>query len=212
LVEEGIDVGVRIAPALDGRYVARPLARTHLLIYGTPEYFAKHGRPSRPADLASHRMLVFAEPKPMDELTFTRGTDKVQIKLNVAMTSNLAAALQDAVLRGVGLIAIPSFLAHLDLAAGRIEPCLLDWALPEYHVFAIYPHRRFLSPKVKVLVEALRAQFGDGTQDYWWSSHAPPALASAPTATDKPTPRRAKKRVATSTVVPAGRVAPARTH
>ena len=72
MVEEGVDVGIRIAQSLDGRYVARPLARARFCIYASPEYLAKHGRPRRPEDLASHRSLVFAEPKLLDNLVFAR--------------------------------------------------------------------------------------------------------------------------------------------
>ena len=49
-----------------------------------------------------------------------------------------------------------------------LEPVLLDWSLPAMRVFAVYPHRRFVSPKVRLFVEALRAAYGDGTTDPWW--------------------------------------------
>jgi DNA-binding transcriptional LysR family regulator len=184
MVEEGSDVGVRIAPSLDGQYVARPLARSRLAVFGAPEYFRRHGRPRRPADLSSHRSLIFTEPRPMHELAFARGGREVRVRLNPAMTTNSGEALMAAARQAVGLAVVTSFLAHRDLEAGRVEPVLLDWFLPEYHVYAVYPHRRFLSPKVKVFVEALRAHFGDGTRDLWW----PETLAR--TALAKPaTPR-----------------------
>jgi DNA-binding transcriptional LysR family regulator len=168
LVEEGVDVAVRIAPALDGRYVARPLARTRLAIFGAPAYLDRYGRPRKPEDLAKHRMLLFAEPKPMDELVFVRGRREVRVKPTAVMTSNIGAVLLDGVLSGLGIAPFPSFMSQRDHAAGRIEVVLPEWSLFDFRVFAVYPHRRFLSPKVKVLVEALRATFGDGTRDYWW--------------------------------------------
>jgi DNA-binding transcriptional LysR family regulator len=188
MVEEGIDVGVRVAHSLDGGYVARPLARTHLAIFGAPEYIRKHGRPRSPEDLPSHRSLVFTEPRPMQELVFARGGREVRVRLNAVMMSNDGGALMAALRRAVGLAAVPSFMARGDLEAGRIEPVLLDWSLPEYRVFAVYPHRRFVSPKVRVFLEALTASFGDGTRDPWW----PETLSQ--TATAKPTTRRRTKR------------------
>ena len=168
MVEEGIDVGVRIAPSLDGGYVARPLARTRLAIFGAPEYLRRQGRPGKPEDLASHRNLVFTEPRPMQELVFVRASREVRVKVTAVMMSNYGEALMAAARQGVGLAVAPSFLAGKDLEAGRLEPVLLDWSLPEYRVFAVYPHRRFVSPKVRVLIEALQAAFGDGTRDPWW--------------------------------------------
>ena len=173
MIEEGIDVGVRVAAALDGHYIARPLARTRLAIFGAPAYFAKHGRPERPEDLEHHKNIVFTEPKPRDELVFARNGRQVRLKVRATLTGNHAAALQIAVQKGVGLAMMPSFVAARDLRAGSIEPVLTDWSLPSLHVFAVYPHRRFLSSKVKVVVEALRAAFGDGSRDPWWPSGNP---------------------------------------
>ena len=175
LVEEGVDLAVRAARSLDGRYVARPLARTRMAIFASPEYLRRHGRPRRPEDLAAHRAIVFVEPRPLDELVFTREARETRVKLKAAMTTNSGAAAMAAIEEGIGLGLAPSFLAHAALEAGRVEPVLLDWSLPEWGIFALYPHRRFLSPKVGVFVEALRAAFGDGSSDPWW----PPRYRSA---------------------------------
>jgi DNA-binding transcriptional LysR family regulator len=170
MVEEGIDVGVRVASSLDGQYVARPVARTRLGVFASPAYLSKHGRPERPEDLERHKNIVFTEPKPRDELVFTRSGQQTRVKVRPTLTGNHAAALQIAVHKGVGLAMMPSFVAARDLEAGLIEPVLTDWTLPTLQVFAVYPHRRFLSPKVKVVVEALRTAFGDGSRDPWWRS------------------------------------------
>jgi DNA-binding transcriptional LysR family regulator len=164
LVEEGVDVGVRVTTGLDNSYVARPFARTRLAVFGAPEYFRRYGRPRRPEELARHRSAVFVEPRPMSHLVFTRGKRKVDVELGAVMTSNHGGALLGAVRSGVALALVPSFLAHEDVVACRIEPILREWSLPEPRVFAVYPHRRFLSPKVRTLVEALRARFGDGSR------------------------------------------------
>jgi DNA-binding transcriptional LysR family regulator len=193
MVEEGVDVAVRVATSLDGHFVARPLARTRMAIFGAPAYFAKYGRPERPQDLGDHKHLVFTEPRPRDELVFTKNDRSVRIKLSATLTCNYAAAIQIALHKGVGLTMMPSFVAGPDFAAGKIEAVLTDWQLPELHVFAVYPHRRFVSPKVKVFVEALRAAFGDGTRDPWWpeAAHDDPI---APRPRTEARRRRAKAR------------------
>jgi DNA-binding transcriptional LysR family regulator len=173
MVDEGSDVGVRIAHSLDGHYVARPLARSRLGIFGAPEYFRRYGQPRKPEDLTSHRSLIFTEPRPMQDLVFVRSGRNVRVRLNPVMTTNSGEGLMAAARHGVGLAVVPSFLAHTELELGRVEPVLLDWSLPEYNVFAVYPHRRFLSPKVRLFVEALRAHFGHGTRDPWWPELSP---------------------------------------
>ena len=109
MIEEGIDVGVRVAGSLDGHFVARPLARTRLAVFAAPAYLAKHGRPEQPEDLERHRNIVFTEPKPRDELTFTRNGKEVRVKVHPTLTANHAAALQVAVRSGVGIAMMPSF-------------------------------------------------------------------------------------------------------
>lgn len=169
LVEEGVDVAVRVAYALDGRYVARPLARVTFPICAAPSYIERHGLPRKPEDLARHRNLVFVEPRPMTELSFERKKRRMTVKLETIMSSNSGEALRVALLDGIGIGPLPSFLVQDAVAAGRLVTILDEWKLyPDARAFAIYPHRRFLSRKVKVFVEALREAFGDGNRDPWW--------------------------------------------
>ncbi|MBL8359076.1 MAG: LysR family transcriptional regulator [Rubrivivax sp.] len=169
LVEEGVDLAVRAAHVLDGRYVARPIARTRLAVFGAPAYLRTHGRPAHPDDLAAHRFLVFTEPRPLLELPLRRGADERRVHFAPTMLCNDGDAIRIALRRGLGLAVAPSFLVAPDLADGTVEPLLPGWTLPTFGVYAVYPHRRFVSPKVRVLLDALAARFGDGTADPWWS-------------------------------------------
>ncbi|MGE0613725.1 MAG: substrate binding domain-containing protein, partial [Hyphomicrobiales bacterium] len=174
LVEEGIDVAVRVAASLDGRYVARPVAVARVGLFASPAYFRKYGRPRRPEDLLQHRGLVFIEPRPREEWVFERDGKSVRVRLEAFMTSNFGAALSTAAAAGAGLVVAPSFVARHELVAGRLEIVLPEWkVLPELGVYAIYPHRRFLAPKVKVFLEALRAAYDDSGRDPWWVEATP---------------------------------------
>jgi len=161
LVEEGIDVAVRLAPSLDGRFVARPLALARMGLFASPSYLDAHGRPKKPEDLGKHRALIFVEPRPIDEFTLVRGRRRVRVKLNAAMLSNNGGALLRAAIDGLGIAPAPTFGVHPEVEAGRLQPVLSDWEiLPSYRMFAVYPHRRFLSPTVRAFVETLRAAYG----------------------------------------------------
>jgi len=183
LVDEGFDIALRIAPSLTGQYVARPLAVTRIAILGAPGYLRRHGRPARPEDLATHRTMIFTEPRPRDEWVLQRGREQVRVRLKPAMLSNNGRALQEAGRAGVGLLMMPSIAAVDDVVAG-MEPVLVDWAvLPELRLYALYPHRRFLSAKVRLLVETLRSELGDPEADPWW-----------PAVVGRPATRRARAR------------------
>ncbi|MFT3957478.1 MAG: LysR substrate-binding domain-containing protein [Piscinibacter sp.] len=179
LVEEGVDLAIRAAHALDGRYVARQIACTRLAVFGAPAYLRTHGRPAHPNELAAHRFLVFTEPRPMLELPFRCAGDECRVRFTPAMLCNDGDAIRIALRRGLGLAVMPSFVVAPDLVEGGVEPLLHDWTLPAFGVFAVYPHRRFVSPKVRVLLDALAAHFGDGTTDPWWPQDAARRAGSA---------------------------------
>ena len=184
LVEEGVDVALRAAPALDGQFIARQLATVRIGVFATPDYLRRHGRPKRPEDLSAHRSLVFVEPRPRDEWSFTRDGVGVRVKLHAVLLCNNGETIRAALVAGVGLTLLPSFLVHADLAAGRVEPLLLDWSVePQFRLYAVYPHRRFVSPKVRAFIDALRSAYGDGTSDPWW-----------PAAFDRPAPPSGRER------------------
>ena len=169
LVAEGIDVAVRVAPALEGQFVARCLGTTGMICLASPEYLERHGRPKQPSDLKRHRHLLFNEPRLRDTWTFERGKRRVTLQLEPALSSNSGAALVQAAMEGAGIAMIPSLQLGADFTSSRVEPLLRDWkAVPEQRVFAIYPHRRFVSPNVRLFVEALRQEYCLGTSDPFW--------------------------------------------
>ena len=183
LVEEGVDLAIRVAPSLDGRFVARPVALTRVGAYAAPSYLEKHGRPRRPKDLEQHRGLVFLEPRPRDEWALAKDGTSVRVKLKSAMTSNNGAALVTAAAEGAGLAISPSFVTADLVRAGALERVLPEWTvLPALVVYAVYPHRRFLAPKVRAFVESLRAALGGEGNDPWWCEGA---AAARPRGTDR---------------------------
>lgn len=189
MVEEGVDVAVRIARSLDARYVARPVARTRLSVLAAPAYLARHGEPRKPEDLATHRHVVFTEPRPMQELALRRGRREVRVKLPAVMWSNSGEALMSAARQGIGMAVAPSFLSCGDLASGALRPVLPDWSLLDFTVYAVYPHRRLVAPKVRLFLEALTATFGHDRSDPWWPQSPAPTPAAV-----LPRRRRAQSR------------------
>jgi DNA-binding transcriptional LysR family regulator len=169
LVQEGFDVALRAAGALDGRYVARAIAEIPFGIYASPAYLRGHGAPRRPADLVRHRALVFVEPRPHQTLIFERRGKQTRVDVQPFVLCNSGAALRDLCIAGVGLFAGPSFLVRDAVEEGGLEQILAEWTmLPSAKLWALYPHRRFLPAKVRLFIEMLRETFAG----HAWSSHA----------------------------------------
>jgi DNA-binding transcriptional LysR family regulator len=171
MVDEGIDVYLRVTNSLPPDVVARQLAITRLGVWGAPSYFRKHKRPRTPAELRDHRFALFNEPPVHDEWVFERHGRRTKVRLKPRLVTNAGEGHLAAVVEGVTLGLIPSFLFPPDLLK-LLEPVLLDWSLGHRGVHAVYPHRRFVPAKVRAFVDYLRSALGDGSRDPWW----PPAI------------------------------------
>ena len=167
LVEEGIDLAVRIGGEDDSRLVARTLAQHRLVTCATPGYLAAHGRPATPADLAGHSCLAFTHAgRPVDwRFRIASRTDRAE---NVAMDlrslpvhgrfcASNAESLRDAALAGYGVSQLATFLVGDDLRAGRLVPVLEPYAVDGAPIRVVYPTGRHLSPKVRRFIDLLAA-------------------------------------------------------
>ena len=172
MVDEGIDVYVRITNSLPPDLVARPLAITRLCVWGAPSYFRRHKRPRTPVDLTDHRFALFNEPPVLDEWVFERQGRGTRVRLKPGLVTNAGEGNVAAVCEGVTLGVIPSFLLPPDHAK-HLEPVLLGWSLGHRGVYAVYPHRRFVPAKVRAFVDFLRTALGDGSRDPWWPTAIP---------------------------------------
>jgi DNA-binding transcriptional LysR family regulator len=161
LVEEGFDVAVRLEPLPDSRLIARKLASCRLVLCGAPGYFAEHGTPRTPADLADHKCLELTASSFFRRWHLTDGGGReLHLSLKGTVRSNYAAVLVHAALAGQGILYAPRYMVGEALRAGRLVTVLDDYVLPPLAVHALYPHNRHLSAKVRVFVDFLAERFG----------------------------------------------------
>jgi len=166
LIEEGFDLAVRIGRLADSSLVARKLAPMRLVVCASPAYLAAHGNPVRPADLKQHRCLAYSGNTRHDEWRFrTPDGGETAVAIEGRLRVNNGDVLRVAALQGLGLANLPSFIVGGDLQAGTLVSVLAEYAPPEAGIHAIYPQGRYLSPKVRALVDFLAARFGP--RPYW---------------------------------------------
>lgn len=170
IVDEGFDAAVRVAPTMDSSLVARRIATSRLLVLAAPSYLSRHGRPKRPSDLGSHACLAFAVPAPMDKWRFARKGAVQAVKIAPRMLATSSEALRAAACDGTGITLLPTFLAAEDVRAGRLQPLFQDYDSGALGIHVVYPHRKYLSAKVRVLLELVRSRYGDDPlHDPWLS-------------------------------------------
>ncbi len=158
IVEEGYDLAVRISSSGSTAHVARKLAVSRNLLCASPGYIARRGAPEKPADLAGHDCLTYAYNA--DEWRF-RAEDGTLHPVKVAgpMHANNGETVRAALLAGLGIGWQPGFLIGKDLREGRLVPLMPGYSLPDIDVLAVYPSRRHLSAKVRVMVDFLAESF-----------------------------------------------------
>lgn len=156
LVKEGIDVAIRGSDRLeDSSLIARKLMTLPHVICGSPHYFDRAGRPSAPEDLRSHNCVLFTPTGHVQEWSFARDGRTVLVPVSGRYRVTTSLAVRDALLAGFGLNLIPRIYVEKDLAEGRLETVLAEWSFIETSIYAIYPSRQYILPKVRSFVEFL---------------------------------------------------------
>lgn len=152
VVAEGYDLVLRIGALEDSSIVAKRIARSELVLIASPDYLAKQGTPENLEQLTEHTCLIYENHQ---QWQFTDGDQKVKIKPNAHVISNNGYALLQMTKAGQGIVNLPLFLAKEDINAGRLIEILPQYKQHSIDISVLYPHRRYLSPKVKVLIEFL---------------------------------------------------------
>lgn len=161
LVEEGIDVAIRVGPLTDSSLVARRLGRTRRVAVATPEYLKKHGTPKVPQDLASHNCLLYAYLSTGNEWIFLGPEGEIRVKVSGNFRANNGNAIGQAVLADLGIAVAPEWMVHEMLASGRIKAVLPDFAPTPMDVNAVFSSARHVSAKVRAFIEFLQAESRD---------------------------------------------------
>lgn len=161
LVDEGFDLAVRIARLPDSSLVSRKLASTRLVLSASPEYLRRRGAPEHPGELAEHDVIGYSLLAMSDQWQFTSPQGPITVKVRPHVWSNNGDTCVAACVRGAGIQLQPTFLIESELASGQLVEVLPQYRSMELGIYAVYPTRKFVLPKVRALVEFLSAKLAD---------------------------------------------------
>ncbi|MEL6114929.1 LysR family transcriptional regulator [Photobacterium sp. SP02] len=166
LVEGGYDLSIRIGYIPESSLVARRLAPCRSVLCAAPHYLEKHGTPQSPADLQNHNCLYYSYFRGGAEWRFDgpAGVESIQPRGNYQ--ANNSEVLRDALVAGLGICQMPTFIVGADLASGKLIPVMPDYVLPLHAVYAMFPERKHLPEKVRVLIDYLVDKLG-GDEPRW---------------------------------------------
>jgi len=162
LVEEGVDVAIRIGSVGSDSVVARQLGETLVVPCASPEYLARHGAPRTPEELAAHNCLTYEYGASRNLWRFVDGDGRErQARVAGNLHSNNGDLLAEAAAQGAGIVYQPTFIVGDAVRAGRLVPLLQDFQAPPLPIYAVYPSRKHLSAKVRLFVDFLIERFAE---------------------------------------------------
>ncbi len=166
LVEENIDVDIRIGKLVDSTLAARKLASATRLLCATPGYIERHGRPERPEDLANHNCLTYRTSLARAVWRFSADGGEVEsVQVGGRFQTDNGLALHAMMMSGLGLALMPDWSVRREIASGRLLRLLAnhDISLSEFDngIFAVFQKSRLMSPKVRVFVDFLAQALQD---------------------------------------------------
>ena len=165
LVEQGIDLALRMGRLADSSLGARYLGTNPWLVAGSSDYLARTGSPAVPADLARHACLVYSSVQGDDRWQFTDARNQgITVAVQGPLRSNSLSAVLAAARAGHGLAALPWYVARESVAEGSLHPVLTGFALPVQELHAVYPSPKLVPSKVAAFIAFLLAAL----DERWW--------------------------------------------
>ena len=162
LVEEGLDLAIRIGDLGNTNLIARKIGEMRLVTCASPAYLKRHGTPRRPEDLARHNCLTYEYSPVRNQWPFRdKNGDDIKVRIAGSVHGNNGEMLAAIAAEGVGIAFEPDFIVSPMIKAARLVPILKNFQPPPFPIYAIYPSRRHLSAKVRSFVDYLVERFAD---------------------------------------------------
>lgn len=165
LIEEGFDLAIRVAADIDPGLIARKITYARIVACASPGYLRQHGVPAAPDDLVGHNCLSYVYGHPENEWRFRRQGVERAVRVTGNLRGNNGDILLNAAIEGLGVILHPTFLAYSALREKKLVRILDDWETDNLGVYAVYPNRKFLPPKVRSFIDFLAERLGP--EPYW---------------------------------------------
>ena len=151
LIEGGYDLAIRIGKLRDSTMMAKKLSLRTNFVCATPAYLNQYGVPRTLDDLNQHNCLLGTR----DYWHFVEDGTEKNLRVSGSIQCNSGYSLVDAALKGLGIVQLPDYYVQKHLASGALVSLLDDYREPEESIWALYPHNRQLSPKIRLLVDYL---------------------------------------------------------
>jgi DNA-binding transcriptional LysR family regulator len=152
LVNEGIDVALRIGALPDSNMTTRRIAEGRRVVVASPAYLQRHGTPISPDELTGHQAIIYPRPGGGEAFTFRKADEEISVVLQGRLKVTAVDGLREAVNCGLGLAVCTAWAFSPELRTGKLVEILEDWALPPTNLSAVYPTGRLAGTKARAFV------------------------------------------------------------
>ena len=169
LVQEGIDVALRMGQLSDSSLTARRIASGRHVVVGTPAYFERTGKPTAPGDLAAHQAVIYDQEAGGQDWTFQRDDAEIAVTLKGRLRVSAAEGVRAAVLANAGIAVASEWMFSPEIADRTVQMVLQDWELRRIDLWAVFPAGRTATTKARTFTqfvqEVMRAPSGAASAD-----------------------------------------------
>jgi len=159
LVDEGYDLAVRIARLATSSLISRQLSSTRMILCASPTYLSEHGTPAHPSEIASRAVLAYTLLSMGENWTFEGPEGSVKVRIAPRMRANSGETCCAAALQHQGIVLQPAVLVGEHLKSQALVEVLSQYRSAELGIYAVYPTRRHVTPKVRHLIDFLVEAF-----------------------------------------------------
>jgi len=160
LIEDGIDLSIRITPKLESSDVVRKISHSRLCVIASPGFLARCGTPNHPSKLIHHQCLGYTIAGGQQAWQFLLNGQLQSFPLRSQIIANNGEVLTEAAAQGLGITCQPDFIAQPALTAGKVKEILMDFSMPELGIYAMLPSNRQIPHRVRVLMDYLVSNLG----------------------------------------------------
>ena len=159
VVAEGYDVVIRVGEIKDSNLVARKFTSSRGVVVASPDYLERKGCPKRAEDLAQHDCIAYSLLPTPTQWVFYKDGVRTSVTVDPRAMCNSAEIEVAMAVQGIGITRLPLFICEHEVASGDLQIILADYDQLKYDVYAVYPHRQYLTAKVRAFVDFVVAAF-----------------------------------------------------
>jgi len=159
VVSEGYDVVIRVGEIKDSNLIARKFTSSRAVVVASPDYLKRNGCPQSAEELAQHECIAYSLLPTPKTWSFYKEGVRSNITFEPRVMCNNAEIEVSMVMQGIGITRIPLFICEKEIQNGHLQIILDDYDPIEYDIFAVFPHRQYLTAKVRAFVDFLIAAF-----------------------------------------------------